>query len=156
MQPTLPSDIRRSILRLVVGAIVVGLAIPLLPLFGEGSRLAFIFSSGLPWRFLIVYLLRWWVSALVGVVGIWFLKRDLAGPAGGVFLAVGLVVAIGIAVEVLVSAPHFGRWQTDVVLALEATEAILLLLAGSRAISVVREVQTGESSPPEPRSLIGD
>jgi hypothetical protein len=43
-----------------------------------------------------------------------------------------------------------------VVLALETVEAILLMLAGSRAIGVVSEVQTGESPPPESRSLIGD
>jgi hypothetical protein len=156
MQSTLPSDTRRSTLRLAVAAVIVGLAIPLLPVFGEGSRLAFIFSQGLPVRFLIIYLLRWWASALVAVVGIWFLKRDRAAPAGGVFLALGLVVAIGVAGEVLVTAPHFGRWQYDIVLALETVEAILLMVAGSRAIAFVSEVQTGESPPPESRSLIDD
>jgi hypothetical protein len=65
-------------------------------------------------------------------------------------------VAIGVAGEVLVTAPHFGRWQYDVVLALETVEAILLTLAGSRAIAFVSEVQTGESPPPESRSLIND
>jgi hypothetical protein len=157
MHSTLPSDIRRSTLRLAVAGVIVGLAIPLLPVFGEGGRLAFIFSQELPVRFLIFYLLRWWASASVAVVGIsWFWKRDRAGLAGGVFLAVGLVVAIGVVGEVLVMAPHFGRWQTDVVLALETMEAILLILAGSRAISVVSEVRTRESPPPESRSLIGD
>ena len=156
MQATLPSDTRRSTLRLAVAAVIVGLAIPLLPVFGEGGRLAFIFSQGLPVRFLIIYLLRWWASALVALVGIWFLKRDRAAPAGGVFLAVGLVVAIGVAGEVLVTAPHFGRWQYDIVLALETVEAILLILAGSRAIAFVSEVQTGESPSPESRSLIDD
>ena len=156
MHSTLPSNIRRSTLRLAVAGVTVGLAIPLLPLFGEGGQLAFIFSQGLPWRFLIIYLLRWWASALVVVVGIWFLKRDRAGPAGGVFLAMGLVVAIGVAGEVLVAAPHFGRWQYDVILALGTVEAILLTLAGSRAIAGVGEVPTGGSPPPEPRSLIDD
>jgi hypothetical protein len=156
MHSTSTSDTRRSILRFVVAAVIVGLAIPLLPLFGEGGRLDFIFSSGLPWRFLIVYLLRWWVSALVAVFGIWLLMRDRGGPAGGVFLAVGLGVAIGIAAEVLVTAPHFGRWQFDVVLALETVEAILLMIAGSRAITVVSEAQPEGSPPPEPRLLIGD
>jgi hypothetical protein len=156
MHSTSPSATRRSTLRLAVAAVIVGLAIPLLPVYGEGGRPEFLFAYGLPWRLLLVYLLRWWVSAMVAVVGIWFLKRGRAGPASGVFLAVGLVVAIGVAVEVLVTAPHFGRWQTDVIFALETVEAILLMIAGSRAITFVNEVPTGESSPPEARSLIGD
>jgi hypothetical protein len=151
MRSTLSTDIRRSTLRLALAGIIVGLAIPLLPLFGEGGRLEFVFS-----RFLILYLLRWWGSALVAVVGIWFLKRDRAGPACGVFLAVGLVVAIAIAGEVLVAAPHFGRWQYDVILVLGTVEAILLTLAGSRAIAGVGEVPTGGSPPPESQSLIGN
>ena len=156
MHSTLPSDVRRSILRLAVAAVIVGLAIPLLPVFGEGGLGAFIFSQGLPVRLLILYSLRWWGSALVAVVGIWFLKRDRPGPAGGVFLGVGLIVAIGVAGEVLVTAPHFGRWQTDVILALETVAAILLMLAGSRAVAGASEVGTDGSSPPESRSLIRD
>ena len=155
MRSTLPPDIRRSSFSLAVAAVIVGLAIPLLPLFGERG-LEFIFSQELPVRFLIVYFLRWWASALVAVVGIWFLKRDRPVPAGGVFLGVGLVVAIGTAGEVLVAAPHFGQWNYDVVLALETVEAILLILAGSRAIAGVSEVQTGGSSPPDSGSLIDD
>jgi hypothetical protein len=88
--------------------------------------------------------------------GLTFLKRDWAGPAAGVFFAVGLVVAIGVAGQVLVTGPHFGQWQSDVILALETAEAVLLILAGLRVITDVREPQTGESQPPESRSLIGD
>ncbi len=139
MHWTLPSDIRRSTLRLAVAGVIVGLVIPFLPVFGPGGRRAFIFSQGFPVRFVIVYSLRWWGSALVAMVGIWFLKRDRAGPAGGVFLAVGLVVALGVATDVLVTAPHFGRWQTDVLLAFETAEAILLTLAGMRSIEITRE-----------------
>jgi hypothetical protein len=141
MHSTLPSDTRRLTLRLAVAGVIVGLVIPFLPIFGPGGRRAFIFSQGIPVRFVIVYSLRWWGSALVAVVGIWFLKRDRPGPAGGVFLAVGLVVAIVIAGDVLANAPHFGRWQTDVLLAFETTQAILLLLAGSRAIEISRETE---------------
>ena len=154
MHPTLPSDIRRSTLRLAVAAVIVGLAIPLLPVFGEGGRGPFIFSQGLGARFLIVYLLRYWASAVVAMVGIWFLKRGRAGPASGVFLALGLVVAIGTAGDVLVTAPHFARWQTDLILALGTVEAILLTLAGSHALAGVSEVPTGGSPPPGSRSLI--
>lgn len=141
MHSTSPSEVRRSTLRLAVAAVIVGLAIPLLPVFGEDGP--FIFLLGLPVRVVVVYLLRWWGSALVAGVGIWFLKRDRSGPAGGIFLAVGLGAAIGIAGEVLVTAPHFGRWQTDVVLSLETVQAVLLMLAGLRAIGITRE--TGES-----------
>jgi hypothetical protein len=156
MHSTLPSDTRRLTLRLAVAGVIVGLVIPFLPIFGPGGRRAFIFSQGIPVRFVIVYSLRWWGSALVAVVGIWFLKHDRPGPAGGVFLAVGLVVAIGVAGEVLVTAPHFGRWQTDVILALETVEAILLMLAGSRAVATASEVGTDGSPPPESRSMIRD
>jgi hypothetical protein len=156
MRSTLPSDVRRSTFRLAVAAVIVGLAIPLLPVFGEGGLGAFIFSQGLPVRLLILYSLRWWGSVLVAMVGIWFLKRDRAGPAGGVFLAVGLVVAIGTAGEVLVAAPHFGQWNYDLVLALETVEAILLIVAGSRAIAGASEVGTDGSPPPESRSVSND
>jgi hypothetical protein len=46
MHSRLPSDIRRSILRLAVAAFIVGMAIPFLPVYGEGGRLAFVFSYG--------------------------------------------------------------------------------------------------------------
>ena len=42
------------------------------------------------------------------------------------------------------------------ILVLGTLEAILLTLAGSHAIAGVSEVQTGESTPPESRSLIDD
>jgi hypothetical protein len=84
------------------------------------------------------------------------LEARSGGSGGRVFLAVGLVVAIETAGYFLGTAPHFGQWQTDVVLALETMEAILLILAGSRAISAASEVQTGGSPPPESRSLIDD
>jgi hypothetical protein len=89
MHSTLSSDIRRSTLRLAVAGVIRRIGDSPPAGFREGGRLAFIFSQGLPVRFLIIYLLRWWAGALVAVVGIWFLKRDRAGPAGGVFLAVG-------------------------------------------------------------------
>jgi hypothetical protein len=149
MHSASPSDIRGSTLRLAVAAVIVGLAIPLLPLFGDQSP-EFIFSHRLSWRLLIPFSLVWWTSALVAVVGIWFLKRDRAGPAGGVFLAVGFVVAIGIAGNGLARASLRSMAVRRALLALETAEAILLILAGMRAFEITRE--TGESPPPESRS----
>jgi hypothetical protein len=70
----------------------------------------------------------------VVAVGILYLKRDRVGVAGGIFLAAALTVAIAIIQLVLQTAPHFGRWQTDVVLVLEIIEGGLLALAAVRAI----------------------
>jgi len=106
---------------------------PLLPLYGDGSGL-FIFSQGWPLRLLISFLLVWWTNAVVVAVGILYLRRDRVGVAGGIFLAAALIVAIEIIQLVLQTAPHFGRWQTDVFLVLEIIEGGLLALAAVRAI----------------------
>jgi hypothetical protein len=66
------------------------------------------------------------------------LRRDLVGVAGGVFAAVSLGLAITIVSQIVVTAPHFGRWQTVALLALETVEAILLALAAARAIAASR------------------
>jgi len=58
--------------------------------------------------------------------------------AGGAFAAVALGLAITITTQVLVTAPHFGRWQTDLVLALEIAQTILLALAAARALGASR------------------
>jgi hypothetical protein len=47
---------------------------------------------------------------------------------------------------VLQTAPHFGRWQTDVFLVLEIIEGGLLALAAVRAIGA-RAADTFEDSP---------
>jgi hypothetical protein len=94
------------------------------------------FSSGLPLRYLISFLLVWGTNAVVVVVGILYLRRDRVGVAGGLFLAAALTVAIAIIEQVLQTAPHFGRWQTDLVLVLEIIEGGLLALAATRAIGV--------------------
>ncbi len=107
--------------------------LPLLPLYGDGSGL-FIFSQGWPLRLLISFLLVWWTNAVVVAVGILYLKRDHVGVAVGLFLAAAMTVAIAIIQLLLQTAPHFGRWQTDMVLVLEIIEGGLLALAAVRAI----------------------
>jgi hypothetical protein len=133
MQTTPRTKPHRGIRRLAVGAGLIAFLLPLLPLYGDGSGL-FIFSQGWPLRLLISFLLVWWTNAAVVAVGILYLKRDRVGVAGGIFLAAALTVAIAIIQLVLQTAPHFGRWQTDVVLVLEIIEGGLLALAAVRAI----------------------
>ena len=125
----------REIARLALWAGLIAFLLPLLPLYGDGSG-PFIFSSGLSLRFLISFLLVWWTNAVVVTVGILYLKRNRVGVAGGLFLAAALIVAIAIIEQVLQTAPHFGRWQIDLVLVLEIIEGGLLALAATRAIGV--------------------
>jgi hypothetical protein len=133
MQATQRTKPHRDIARLALWAALIAFLLPLLPLYGDGSG-PFIFSSGLPLRVLISFLLVWWTNAVVVAVGILYLKRDRVGVAGGLFLAAALTVAIALIQQVLQTAPHFGRWQTDLVLVLEIIEGGLLALAAVRAI----------------------
>jgi hypothetical protein len=144
MQTVQRSDLRRAIVRLVVAAVLVALVIPLLPVYGFGGQLTFVFSFGLPLRGLISLFLGRWSGAIVVMAGIVFLRRDQLSVAGGAFAAVALGLAITLATQVIETAPHFGRWQTDLVLALEIAQTILLALAAARAI--------GASGTDEPRS----
>jgi len=130
--PTSGERIRREIIRLATGAALIAVLLPLLPLYGGGSES--IFSLGLPLRGLISFLLGWWTNAAVAAVGMLYLRRDRVGVAGGVFVAVALALAITIIRQVLDTAPHFGRWQTVLVLVLEIIECGLLALAAVRAI----------------------
>jgi hypothetical protein len=129
MQTTPGTELRREIVRLAIGAALIAFLVPLLPLYG-GS----IFSVGLPLRGLISYFLGWWTNTAVVAVGILYLRRDRVGVAGGVFLAVALTLGITITGQVLQTAPHFGRWDTDLLLILEIIEGVLLALAAVRAI----------------------
>lgn len=144
MQKVSRSDLRPEIVRLAVAAVLVALVIPLLPVYGSGGHLTFVFSLGFPLRWLIEYFIGRWNSAIVVAVGILFLRRDRLSVAGGAFAAVALGLAITTAMQVVDTAPHFGRWQTDVFLALEIVQTILLVLAAARAI--------GASRAEEPRS----
>jgi hypothetical protein len=129
MQTTPRTELRREIVRLAIGAALIAFLMPLLPLYG-GS----IFSVGLPLRGLISYFLGWWTNTAVVAVGILYLGRERVGVAGGVFLAVALTLGITITGQVLQTAPHFGRWDTDLLLILEIIEGVLLALAAVRAI----------------------
>jgi hypothetical protein len=141
MQTVPRLDLRRTIVRLAALAALVALVIPLLPVYGFGGQLTFVFSFGLPLRELISLLIGRWNSAIVVTAGIVFLRREQLAVAGGVFAAVALGLSITFATQILETAPHFGRWETDVVLALEIVQTILLALAAAQAIGAPR---TGE------------
>src|SRR5258706_564431 len=84
MQTVPTSDLRPEIVRLAVAATLVALVIPLLPVYGFGGHLTFVFSLGFPLRWLISYFLGRWSGAIVVTAGIVFLRRDQLGVAGGV------------------------------------------------------------------------
>jgi hypothetical protein len=108
-QTTERSDVRREVARLAIGAAVISFLLPLLPLYGRGS--GFAWSLGIPLRGLITFFLGWWTNAAVVAVGILFLRRDLIGAAGGVFVALALILGMTITGVVIDTAPHFGHWQ---------------------------------------------
>jgi hypothetical protein len=128
------TDPHEDIVRLAIAAAVIAFLLPLLPVYGLGSGVEFIFSMGLPLRGQISFFLGGWANAAVVAVGILFLRQGRLGSAGGVFTAVALILAIFIARQVLETAPHFGQWQTDLVLTLEILQSVLLALAAVRAI----------------------
>lgn len=133
MQRTPKTKPHREIARLAIAAGLIAFSLPLLPVYSDGSAL-FIFSRGWPLRLLISFFLIWWTNAFVVAVGIIYLRRGRVGVAGGVFLAVAMTLAIAIIQQVVNTAPHFGRWQTDLVLVLEIIEGGFLALAAARAL----------------------
>jgi hypothetical protein len=138
MQTVPRPNLRRAIFRLAVAAALIAFVIPLLPLYGVGEGPGFVFSLGFPLRVVIEFFLGRWNNAIVVTVGILFLRRHHVGVAGGVFAAVALGLTITIAAQIVVTAPHFEHWQTVVLLMLEILQAILLVLAASRAIGASR------------------
>jgi hypothetical protein len=70
-------EANRDIGRLAIGAGLIAFLLPLLPLYGDGSG-PFIFSSGLPLRVLISFLLVWWTNAVVVAVGILYLHGSVS------------------------------------------------------------------------------
>lgn len=138
MQTAPSPNLRRPILRFAVAAALIAFVIPLLPMYG-GDGTEFVFSLGFPLRVMIEFLLGHWTHALVVMAGIVFLRRGVVAVAGGIFAAVALGLTITIATQIIVTAPHFGQWQTVVILLLETLQAILLALAAARAIDASRQ-----------------
>ena len=134
MQTTKRTDLHGDIVHLAIAAAVIAFLLALLPVYASGGGVEFIFSVGFPLRALISFFLGGWTYAAVVAVGILFLRQDRLEFAGGLFTGVALILAITITRQILDTAPHFGRWQTAVVLTLEIIEGVLLALAAVRAI----------------------
>jgi hypothetical protein len=113
----------RSVVVAALIALAADLAPPLLPIYGDGHRFVW---EGFPGRFTAAYFIGTWATALVVSIGIVLVRRR-PELAAGMFAAVAVVVGATI-VSQLLQGPVV-RWQTDLVLALEAIEVIALAIA---------------------------
>jgi hypothetical protein len=129
MQMMRRSEGHRKIVRLAFGAAVIAFLLPLLPLYGG----EWILSQGYPWRTLISFFLGAWTNVALVAVGIFYLKQDRLGVAGGLFAAVALTLGMTITGLVVATAPHFVP-LTIVYLTLEIIEGVLLAFAAVRAV----------------------
>jgi hypothetical protein len=134
MHTTPRAYLRSDPVRPAVVAAVISFVLPLLPVYGLGGRAEFVFSVGFSVRGLVSFFLFAWTNLAVVTVGILFLRQDRPGPAGGLFTAVALILAITITRQALETAPQFIHWQSVVIYTLEVTEVFLLSLAAVRAI----------------------
>jgi len=140
MQTVPRPDLRRAILRPAAAAALIE---PVHRQERDDEGTAFVFSLGFPLRVMIEFFMGYWNNAIVVAAGILFLRRDHVGVAGGVFAAVALGLTITIVAQIVVTAPHFGHWQTVVLLMLEILQTILLVLAAARAIGASRATGDG-------------
>jgi hypothetical protein len=114
-----------------VGALVMDLAVLLLPLY-DGSVLSSVLGEGYPFRVQVAYILTLFSQAVALLIGLVLLRRGRATLASGVF--VGLLVIIGLRVisSILTSIDGW-VWQTGVVVGLQTMECALLFLAARAA-----------------------
>jgi hypothetical protein len=120
---------RSSLLALV--AFVIDLAIPLLPVYGNGHQT--LFGIGFPIKIVLMQVLGFWASAIVVLVGIWLLARSRGAVAVGMLVAIAVESAIQVVSQAIITTDVFRHWQSVVVLGLTAAEAVLLLLAAASA-----------------------
>ena len=100
-----------------VGALVMDLAVLLLPLYDGSSVLTSVLGEGFPFRAQVAYFLTLFSQAVAILIGMMLLRRGRATLASGVFI--GLLVIIGL--RVISSALTIDGWvsQTAVVVGLE-------------------------------------
>ena len=115
-----------------LGALVLDLAVLVLPLNAGSSLLSYALGEAFPFRVEVAYLLTLFAQAAAILIGLMLLRRGRASMASGVF--VGLLVILGFRVisSVLTSINGW-VWQTAAVLGLQTMECALLWLAARAA-----------------------
>lgn len=131
-----PAVRRATVLALVVAA--TDAAIPILPLYGNGHQT--VFSFAMPGRFVLQWLVGGWGSVVVVLVGVALLSRGHGKIAAGIFVATALGLAFEIVTHLIVWTDLFTRWQSVLVLCLEAAEVALLLVAVRVVLALDRRV----------------
>ena len=124
-------NVDRNALAGALVGLAVGIALPLLPIYGDGHQFVW---TGFPARFVAAYLVNAWASSLAVLLGIVVLLRRRSRTAAGVFGAVAIIVAARIVARFIPGSIDLGPWQIVLDLSLEAIEAIALVIAASLAI----------------------
>ena len=115
-----------------VGALVMDLAVLLVPLNDGSSLVSSVLGQGGPFRAEVAYLLILFAQAVAILIGLMLLRQGRATVASGLF--VGLLVILGLRVTSSVLTSIDGWvWQTAVFLGLQTMECALLLLAARAA-----------------------
>lgn len=115
-----------------VGALVMDVAILVLPLHDGSSLVSLLLRDGVSFRVEIAYFLTLFAQSFAILVGLMLLRRGRATMASGVF--VGLLVILGLHVISSVLTLIDGWvWQGVVALGLQTMECALLFLAARAA-----------------------
>jgi hypothetical protein len=118
---------RAAFIAALVGLAAVA-ALPVLPIYGDGHHF---FWAGFPTRFIAAYLVGRWAPAVAILFGIGMLLRRRSAFAAGVFAAIALIAALGIAQLYVEGAVDLRSWQSAVAVGLQAIEAAALAVAAS-------------------------
>jgi hypothetical protein len=135
-RPDIARDRPRRAMPLAVTALVIHLVVPLLPFFGNGFQFFWIgIPSAFRLRFVLEYLVNGWSGAVALVFGLVMFRRGRTAVAAGVCVAIAVVVAAGVAAQVIPQpSALIHEWRAIVVLGLKAIEAATLLVAASIAL----------------------
>jgi hypothetical protein len=115
-----------------VGALVMDVAVLVLPLHDGSSVVSLLLGDGVSFRVEIAYFLTLFAQAFAILVGLMLLRRGRATMASGVF--VGLLVILGLhLISSVLTLIDGWVWQGVVALGLQTMECALLFLAARAA-----------------------